>query len=354
MKLQMSLFSLILVALVATTGCTKPGAGFDYYSDEPVSSDFAMLSSSDFAAQLGLKLASDSPARIKFTNKVNSVVIYKSSRPELVVNGKTLHCEVEIMRVNGKTLISSKLIRPISCAMKSLPRKTDREKISNPKPPVDKDKKKIDKVKKPNRGKIWLKTRPVVVIDAGHGGHDPGAIRPLGSRHDRRRKLASNQEKTVVLDIALKLEKKLKAAGCRVIMTRRTDKFIPLRTRAAISNRAKPKLFISIHADAARSRSASGHTIYYPRRLGTTGRSYKVGKSIDRELRKITHSTRKMRQHTKRLVVLEQTRSSALLVEVGFMSNSAEARKLVNSWYRTKLANAISSGIVKSFKKAGF
>jgi N-acetylmuramoyl-L-alanine amidase len=92
-----------------------------------------------------------------------------------------------------------------------------------------------------------------IVIDAGHGGHDPGAIGPGGY-----------QEKDLVLDVALRLEKILRSElGADVVMTRATDVFIPLEERTAIANAKGADLFLSIHANSSRSRSARGIETYF-------------------------------------------------------------------------------------------
>jgi N-acetylmuramoyl-L-alanine amidase len=92
-----------------------------------------------------------------------------------------------------------------------------------------------------------------IVIDAGHGGHDPGAIGPGGL-----------QEKDLVLDVALRLEKLLRTElGADVVMTRATDVFIPLEERTAIANSKGADLFLSIHANSSRSRSARGIETYF-------------------------------------------------------------------------------------------
>lgn len=97
------------------------------------------------------------------------------------------------------------------------------------------------------------KSRPLVVIDAGHGGHDPGAVSPHGSKY----------EKNVVLAIAKALRDQLVASGrVRVAMTRDTDKYLVLEERYGIARRLDADLFISIHADAAGNQSASGATVY--------------------------------------------------------------------------------------------
>lgn len=94
---------------------------------------------------------------------------------------------------------------------------------------------------------------PLVVIDAGHGGHDPGAISPHGGA----------REKVVTLQLARALRDELLASGrVRVAMTRDSDKFLVLQERYGIARRLDADLFISIHADSAGSHEASGATVY--------------------------------------------------------------------------------------------
>ncbi len=96
-------------------------------------------------------------------------------------------------------------------------------------------------------------SRPLVVIDAGHGGHDPGAISPHGSQ----------REKNITLAISRAVRDQLVASGrVRVAMTRDTDKYLVLEERYGIARRLDADLFISIHADAAGNESAAGATVY--------------------------------------------------------------------------------------------
>jgi N-acetylmuramoyl-L-alanine amidase len=91
-----------------------------------------------------------------------------------------------------------------------------------------------------------------IVIDPGHGGHDSGS---LG---------AKVQEKEIVLDVALRLEKLLQAEpGFDIVMTRRTDVFIPLEERTALANRHQADLFLSIHTNSSRNKQAGGVETYY-------------------------------------------------------------------------------------------
>lgn len=95
--------------------------------------------------------------------------------------------------------------------------------------------------------------RPLVVIDAGHGGHDPGAISPVGGA----------KEKDITLAIAQAIRDKLVASGrVRVALTRDNDSFLVLTERYELARRMEANLFISVHADSAEAEGASGATIY--------------------------------------------------------------------------------------------
>ena len=91
-----------------------------------------------------------------------------------------------------------------------------------------------------------------VVIDAGHGGDDSGARGPGG-----------HLEKDLVLDLARLLSNRLRAEGLRVVLTRRSDTFVPLETRTAIANDARGDLFISIHANAAQDAEVRGTETFF-------------------------------------------------------------------------------------------
>lgn len=96
-------------------------------------------------------------------------------------------------------------------------------------------------------------TRPLVVIDPGHGGQDPGAISPHGGRH----------EKDVTLAIARAIRDELARSGrVRVALTRDEDRYVDLHERYAIARRIKADLFVSVHADSAPNPAARGATIY--------------------------------------------------------------------------------------------
>lgn len=168
-----------------------------------------------------------------------------------------------------------------------------------------------------------------VVIDAGHGAHDRGARAVVGPH-----------EKVVALDIAQRVARELRRAGFHVVMTRNSDVFIPLATRAAISNRTPGSVFVSIHLNWARRRAANGAETYYH-----TVRSRRLAANIQYRLVRNCGATNRGVKYA-RFHVLRNNRRPAVLVECGFLSNPAEARKLQSSGYRQKVAKAIAEGII--------
>ena len=168
-----------------------------------------------------------------------------------------------------------------------------------------------------------------VVLDAGHGGIDRGAKGVDGST-----------EKKYALDTTKRVERRLKRAGYRVVMTRKGDYFVPLPTRAAISNRTRGAVFVSIHYNWASRSGASGTETYY-----YNSRSYPLAANIQRELARVS-SNRGVKRA--RFHVLRNNLRPSALVECGFLSSPGEARRVRSSSYRQRIADAIVRGIVRS------
>lgn len=211
-----------------------------------------------------------------------------------------------------------------------------------------------------------------IVVDPGHGGHDPGAVGAHGT-----------QEKNVVLAIGLNLAEKLRdELGIDVVMTRSTDVFIPLEERTAIANKVNADLFVSIHANASLNRGASGIETYYlnlaktekaaqlaARENGTSLEkvsllqailfdlmaNYKLNDSahLAEEVQKALY--RKLQGHypsTKNLgvkqgpfYVLVGATMPSILVETAFISNEAEEERLRDSSYQERAAEGVLEGI---------
>lgn len=171
-------------------------------------------------------------------------------------------------------------------------------------------------------------TFSTVIIDAGHGGHDPGAIRN------------GLTEKKLCLDVAKRLETALKARGLKVVMTRRTDTFVELGTRTGLANRYSRAVFVSVHFNSTRRTSVSGMEVYYRSERGKMlGRS--VLRSMDRRVTGLVRGPL-----PRNYKVLRSTVMPAVLVECGYLSNKTEARRCGTSSHRQALADAIAAGIV--------
>jgi N-acetylmuramoyl-L-alanine amidase len=167
-----------------------------------------------------------------------------------------------------------------------------------------------------------------VVIDPGHGGKDSGAAR----NH--------LQEKNLVLDVALRLQPKLQAAGFKTVMTRTTDVFIPLNDRAAISNEHESVFFISIHFNDSPARAIHGATVYYHSPMSAA-----IAQTIANNLGTITFNRGIM---TANFRVLRKNRYPAVLVECGFISNKGEAARCATPEFREQLATKIAQAIVQA------
>lgn len=169
-----------------------------------------------------------------------------------------------------------------------------------------------------------------VVIDAGHGGHDSGA-----------RTRYAGKEKSLALDVALRLRPKIEAAGFQTVMTRSDDTFIPLDTRAQISNRQTNAIFVSVHFNYARRRTARGAEVFYNSRVSTG-----IARNILDEMVALPgSSSRGVRRANFR--VLKKNEFPAVLVECGFLTNPSEGRRCAMASYREALAGAIARGIIK-------
>ncbi|HEY9715340.1 MAG TPA: N-acetylmuramoyl-L-alanine amidase, partial [Chroococcales cyanobacterium] len=168
----------------------------------------------------------------------------------------------------------------------------------------------------------------VVVVDAGHGGSDPGAQR------------GTIQEKQITLDITQKLKARLGEMGARVVMTRSDDTFVSLEDRVKLTNAVKPSLFVSVHINALESTSdIHGIETYFQ-----TEQSKPLADAIHKALvADLSAPDRSVRQA--RFYVINHTPVPAILAEVGFISNKDEREKLISSDYQAKIAEALAEGV---------
>ena len=220
-----------------------------------------------------------------------------------------------------------------------------------------------------------------VVLDAGHGGKDPGAV---GYSQ-------KNYEKNVVLKIVKKLKKSIeKNLDVEVILTRQSDKFIPLKERTEIANKHNAGLFISVHCNAHRKKSIKGLEVFFLSTAKTDAArtveslensvvyDYEGGKEAIKRYNKVDYILADMAQseqleesykfaknlqnklieNTKAIdrgvkqanfYVLNGAYMPAVLIETGFISNKEEEKKLISNNYQNRIAEAIYSSI-KHFK----
>jgi N-acetylmuramoyl-L-alanine amidase len=214
---------------------------------------------------------------------------------------------------------------------------------------------------------------PLICIDPGHGGHDPGALGPTG--------LA---EKTVVLQVAKELRQLIRQAmpQYRVLLTRDQDVFVPLLERAGIANERQAQVFISIHTNSSPRREASGIETWYVS-FAASGRAKKIAarenmmseqqlSTLELILRDLHETDRinqsaVLAQNTQNalaehmeahyagviprgvegapFVVLHRTTMPSVLVETAFISNPKEAARLRTRPYRRALAKGILRGL---------
>jgi N-acetylmuramoyl-L-alanine amidase len=222
----------------------------------------------------------------------------------------------------------------------------------------------------PLAAQLGLKVRRVVV-DAGHGGRDTGAIGPHGAR-----------EKDMTLAIARKVAARLKTLGFRVMMTRTRDTFVPLDERTRIANEAHADVFVSIHCNAARRRKLQGVETWtlnvsgdrYAARLAAfenaeaertvsdlrliladlatkanAGDARDLAQSVQSSLvRTLRSRVGPVRDHGVKqalFYVLLGTHMPSILVETGFISNPAEESRLKSSRFQEGTAEAIARGL---------
>ena len=242
----------------------------------------------------------------------------------------------------------------------------------------------IDKVAE--AASVSTKRDILIVLDAGHGGEDPGAIGPKGVR-----------EKDIVLDITKRLAAKINQVdGYKAKLTRTNDYYVPLKKRRDFARKHRADLFVSIHADAFKTPQAKGASVFALSRRGATsetarflakkenkadliggvgevslddkdkllkgvlvdlsmtatlGSSLDAGQHVLKNMGGIAH-LHKRNVEQAGFLVLKSPDVPSILVETGFISNPTEAKRLSTRAYRQKMASSIFTGIRGYFEKS--
>jgi N-acetylmuramoyl-L-alanine amidase len=209
----------------------------------------------------------------------------------------------------------------------------------------------------------------LVVVDAGHGGKDPGAVGP-----------SRLKEKVVTLEVAKQLAYFLRQHGLKVIMTRTDDRYISLKERADIANRAQAELFVSIHANASRNRKACGSQVFIYNREASSRKAAETARLenqdanyleiIKDDLRQSVHESASInaaglvsqeyekigglevrRIERAPFYVLAKSYMPSILVETAFISNRKEESRLRSRAFCRKLAQGISKGLKQYYRE---
>jgi N-acetylmuramoyl-L-alanine amidase len=224
-------------------------------------------------------------------------------------------------------------------------------------------------------------SRRIVVVDAGHGGVDPGTIGPAGT-----------YEKTVTLAMARQVKARMEATGrYKVVLTRDSDIFIPLRERVAIARNAGAEMFISLHADAIANRNTRGGSIYTLSEVASDKEAESLaakenkadliaGMDLSHESREVASilldlAQRETMNYSARFAallvgelgksvrllsnshrfagfaVLKAPDVPSVLFEMGYLSNAAEERELLRPEYRLKMADGILRAADRFFRE---
>jgi N-acetylmuramoyl-L-alanine amidase len=313
----------------------------------------------------GIEWVWDSISRRMILRKSGHEVVLLSGSEYYVVDTNIKKADNAVEIKNGSICIPLKFARYTIPHLFSLGEEKEAviEKVIPPPEAV--------KIKKPSEKRFKV-TR--IVLDPGHGGKDPGAISRSGVK-----------EKHIILDVARRVKTALEREGIDVIMTRDSDIFVPLEVRARIANRSNADFFVSIHANASKTRWTRGFEVYYlseatddnARAMAASENSAldyeessvdKHSKDIDAiiwdlqftENREVSielagficqevSKTLGMNEcsiKSARFYVLKGAEMPSVLVELSYLSNRYDERHLKDDNYRQKLAEGIAAGII--------
>ena len=189
------------------------------------------------------------------------------------------------------------------------------------------------------------KERPVVVIDAGHGGNDPGKIGVDGSL-----------EKDINLKIARKVKAYLEASDVQVVLTREDDqglytekdskkKMADMNRRCQIINETSPALTVSIHQNSYPEEYVHGAQVFYYN--GSSGGKQLAGLIQTQLVQDLDPENHRQIKPNDSYYLLKKTKGTIVIVECGFLSNAAEAGKLCDEAYQDRVAWSIHKGILQ-------
>jgi len=298
MTMKKPVFAVAIILLLAAVGCQSPETRVP-----GVATGDQTVTVQHVATRLGMRIDEQTDTFVVLRDGTNTVLIFTHDDGRFFVNGKPIGPVGKVRKVGHTIYVPDALVSQIRARLGTAPPPA--------KPPA-------------------VTRRATIVIDAGHGGRDPGTTAVNG-----------RYEKRINLAVAHKTAARLKRKGHQVTMTRQGDQFIELESRAAIANQLDADLFVSIHADWASSPTAQGFTVYI---APTASRdTQRAAQAIARAMATTGLDNRGVRRNDYRVLV--KTRGPAVLIELGYLSNAREAAKLQTDTFQDRLAAAITTGI---------
>jgi N-acetylmuramoyl-L-alanine amidase len=302
MSIRKEVFAILPFLVVGIVGCQEPQRRAPSVAVEEGTTTIEGL-----ARNLRLQIEERDETFVVLKDAANTVIIFTHTDGRFFVNGRPVGSVGTVERAGSTVTLSDTLASQIRPHLRK----------ATPEAPVV----------RPRRPRV----RGLVVVDAGHGGRDPGTTSARGT-----------YEKNINLRVAAKIARRLEAKGIGVVMTRWQDKYLELEERAAVANDRNADLFVSIHADSEPSKSIQGFTIYVA--TGASWSARQAAQAISETMSRTGADTRGIREADYRVLV--QTRCPAVLIELGYLSNAWEAARLRDGNYQDRLADAIVEGIL--------
>lgn len=289
-----------------------------------------LVPGNDFISLIGGQISRFDPKEsIEFVKDNKKVDMFFGSNIAYV-NEKSIHMDVEPLLVDGRVMVPIRTLADLFNLRVDWFPKTSTVSIGG-------NGQIFSKIyNSPSTGKAYK-----VVIDAGHGGAEPGAI------------VGNVMEKDLNLDISKRVESILKSRGIKTFMTRTDDSYVGLIERTNYANGINADLFVSIHNNADYSAVNGSMTLYHPNFSSTSKNGYNTYIAAANVQRALTNElgTKDLGLIERpNLAVLRTSNMPAILVEVGYMTNRTELRKLLTSDFRQNAATAICDGIMETLK----
>jgi N-acetylmuramoyl-L-alanine amidase len=259
----------------------------------------------DLATRLGLRIEERDKAFVVLKNAANTVILFTHADGRFFVNGKPMGTVGEVKWQGGTLFVSDFLIPQIRQYLRAV--------VPSPAP-------------RPSP----VRPKALVVVDAGHGGSDPGAM--SGGLY----------EKNINLAVALKVADLLEQRGLGVLLTRREDRYVELEERAEIANRRNTDLFVSIHTDSNPDRSRQGFTVFVARAASPAAN--RAAGDISQAMAATGADSHGIREADYKVLV--NTSCPAVLIEIAHLSNVQDIARLRDSAWQDRVAQAIVTGIL--------